>query len=65
MNKPFSTLVAPALALPRLANRALALLVDLSLCVLTVWFACYLRLGEFVTLSGKAFGAVETSVIVS
>ena len=38
------------------------LLVDISLCVLTVWLAFYLRLGEFVPLSGSAFWAVALSV---
>lgn len=52
----------PLLALPRYAKRIIVLLVDLSLCVLTVWLAFYLRLGEFVSLSGTAFWAVALSV---
>jgi FlaA1/EpsC-like NDP-sugar epimerase len=52
----------PVLALPRYAKRIIALLVDISLCVLTVWLALYLRLGEFVSLSGTAFWAVAFSV---
>lgn len=40
------------LALPRLAKRLVVLIVDLSLCVLTVWFAFYLRLGEWVPMLG-------------
>ena len=52
----------PVLALPRYAKRIIALLVDISLCVLTVWLAFYLRLGEFVSLSGTAFWAVALSV---
>jgi len=44
-------LAVPALALPRPAKRLVALSVDLSLCVLTVWLAFYLRLGEFISLS--------------
>ena len=53
----------PVLALPRYAKRIIALLVDISLCVLTVWLAFYLRLGEFVSLSGTAFWAVALSVV--
>ena len=52
----------PVLALPRYAKRIIALLVDISLCVLTVWLAFYLRLGEFVSLSGTALWAVALSV---
>ncbi len=52
----------PLLALPRYAKRIIALLVDTSLCVLTVWLAFYLRLGEFVSLSGPAFWAAALSV---
>ena len=51
----------PMLALPRWAKRCVVLALDTALCVLTVWFAYYLRLGEFVALSGGAFWAVVTS----
>ena len=50
---PLNKLAVPMLALPRVAKRLLALAVDASLCVLTVWLAFYLRLGEFVALSGQ------------
>ncbi len=50
------------LALPRTAKRFVALSVDLGLCVLTVWLAFYLRLGEFVPLSGNALWAMGASV---
>lgn len=54
-----------ALGLPRWAKRAVALFVDVSLCVLTVWLAYYLRLGEFVLLSGNALYAVAVSVAIA
>jgi FlaA1/EpsC-like NDP-sugar epimerase len=54
MNKTLSTLAVPVLALPRPAKRFVALIVDLSLCVLTVWLAYYLRLGEFISFSGAS-----------
>ena len=44
----------PILSLPRWAKRLLVLAVDTSSCVLTVWVAYYLRLGEFVSLSEQA-----------
>ena len=53
---------APILALPRAAKRFIALSVDLGLCVLTVWLAYYLRLGEFVALSGSALLPVTLSI---
>jgi len=52
----------PMLALPRWAKRFVVLAVDTALCVLTVWLAYYLRLGEFVALSGNAFLAAVVSV---
>ena len=46
------------LRLPRAVKRLVALSVDASVCVLTVWVAFYLRLGEFVTLVGPPKWAV-------
>ncbi len=50
------------LALPRWGKRFVVLAVDTALCVLTVWLAYYLRLGEFVALSGNTLLAAVTSV---
>ena len=41
----------PVLALPRYAKQVIALSVDITLCILTVWLAFYLRLGEFVAFT--------------
>jgi FlaA1/EpsC-like NDP-sugar epimerase len=62
MRVRMSKLVVPLMGLPRAAKRFVALTVDLGLCVLTVWLAYYLRLGEFVALSGTALWAVSASV---
>jgi len=62
MKQPLFKLAIPILALPRAAKRFVALSVDLGLCILTVWLAFYLRLGEFVTLSGPALWAVGASI---
>ena len=62
MKQPLFKLAVPILALPRAAKRFVALSVDLGLCVLTVWLAFYLRLGEFIALSGTALWAVAASV---
>jgi FlaA1/EpsC-like NDP-sugar epimerase len=62
MKQPLSKLAVPILGLPRLAKRFVVLTVDLGLCILTVWLAYYLRLGEFVALSGNALWAVGASI---
>lgn len=61
MKQPLFKLAGPVLSFPRAAKRLIALSVDLGLCVLTVWLAFYLRLGEFVALSGTALWAVGAS----
>ncbi|MEN3373005.1 nucleoside-diphosphate sugar epimerase/dehydratase [Dechloromonas sp. ZS-1] len=62
MKQPLFKLAIPILALPRAAKRFVALSVDLGLCVLTVWLAFYLRLGELVALSGAALWAVGAAM---
>jgi len=41
------------------------MLVDLSQCILTVWLAYYLRLGEFVALDGNSFWAAMVSASIA
>ncbi|MBM3336520.1 MAG: polysaccharide biosynthesis protein [Betaproteobacteria bacterium] len=65
MKQPLFKLAVPVLALPRVAKRLVALSVDLGLCVLTVWLAYYLRLGEFVALSGNALLAAAASIAIA
>lgn len=55
-------IVGPILALPRSAKRIIALLADAGICVLTVWLAFFLRLGDFVPLTGNALWAAVASV---
>src|SRR5450830_68026 len=55
-------LALPVLALPRWAKRFVVFAVDTALCILTVWLAYYLRLGEFVALSGNALLAAVASI---
>ena len=62
MKKNIFELVVPVLALPGAVKRFVALSVDLSLCVLTVWLAYYLRLSYFVVLSGAALWVVVASI---
>ena len=57
--------VLPLLALPRLAKNSIVVSVDASLCVLTVWFAFYLRLGEFIALSDDALAPAMVSILIA
>ena len=53
------------LALPRIVKRALVLLIDAVLCVFSVWLAFYLRLGEFLPLSGTPLWTPNITVFAS
>lgn len=55
----------PILAMPRPAKRVVVLSVDAALCVLTVWLSYYLRLGEWVKLSGDSYWQPMWAVGVS
>lgn len=58
-------LVLPVLGLPRFAKRILVLGIDASFCVLSVWFAFYLRLGQVVALWGEPLIAVGISLLLA
>ena len=57
-----NNLIKKTLDLPRPVKRAVALGSDVCLCVLSVWLAFYLRLGEFVSLSGPTLWPVFAAV---
>jgi FlaA1/EpsC-like NDP-sugar epimerase len=54
LKKIFSKFATPVLALPRPAKRIFVITIDVCLCVLTVWLAYYLRLGEFIGFTRHA-----------
>ena len=54
-NRANPGLTEPILTLPRPIKRLIVLLVDVTLCVLTVWLAFFLRLDEWVRLVGDPF----------
>ncbi len=58
-------LVMPALKLPRIAKRFIVLILDTSFCILAVWLAYYLRLGQWVALSGDPALAVFVSLALA
>lgn len=66
---PIHRLALPILGMPRAAKRIVVLAVDASLCILTVWLAYYLRLGEWITLSGdpvwRPMWAVGASLLLA
>ncbi|NNH86114.1 polysaccharide biosynthesis protein, partial [Rhizobium laguerreae] len=57
--------VAPLLAMPRVAKRALALLLDSSFCVLTIWLAYCFRLNEWTVLTGVQWLPVFVSLCMA
>ena len=65
MLTPITAFSQPVLSLPRLAKRIIALCVDTSFCILAVWLAYYLRLGEFRTLAGSLMAPVLASVVLA
>lgn len=60
-----SKVIAPLLGLPRLIKRLVVMSTDVAFCILAVWFSYYLRLGEFVTLSGVALWALVASICIA
>jgi len=63
MIRRLTTLSQPLLSLPRPAKRIIVLCLDTSFCILAVWLAYYLRLGEFRTLAGSPMAPVLVSVL--
>ena len=65
MNGFLGEISQSVLALPRAAKRVIVLAVDISFCVLSVWLAYYLRLGEFIPLAGRPMLAAGASVLLA
>jgi FlaA1/EpsC-like NDP-sugar epimerase len=53
------------LNLPRFAKQIIAIIFDLSLCVLCTWFAFYLRLDQLFLIQGVVLTAVIVSVVLA
>jgi FlaA1/EpsC-like NDP-sugar epimerase len=53
------------LSFPRPIKRSVALIVDATLCVLAVWIAYYLRLGEFVPFAPPAIWPMMVAVLLA
>lgn len=65
LSHPIFRISGQILALPRSVKRIVVLIVDTCLCVLTVWLAYYLRIGEFINLTGNALIASGVSVAIA
>ena len=65
MNSFLKEVSQSVLALPRPAKRVIVLAVDISFCVLSVWLAYYLRLGEFIPMAGRPMWAAAVSVLLA
>ena len=52
------------LSLPRPLKQSIVVVVDTILCIFGVWFAYYLRLGEFIYFSDTEVTAVLLSIII-
>jgi FlaA1/EpsC-like NDP-sugar epimerase len=53
------------LNLPRFAKQIIAIIVDIGLCILSTWFAFYLRLDQFISIQGSALTAVMVCVALA
>jgi FlaA1/EpsC-like NDP-sugar epimerase len=60
-----NSLVTYILSLSRVTKRLVVLGVDSSMCVLTVWFAYYLRMGVWISLQGEPIIAVFISLALA
>ncbi len=65
MKKLDKNLVLPILALPRTTKQIIVLVMDVVFCIISVWLAYYLRIGEFVALSGNALWAAAVSIAIA
>ena len=53
------------LSIPRIAKRITALSVDISFCILAVWFSYYLRFGQFQSLASGPVAPLLASVLLA
>lgn len=57
-----SAFITYVLTLPRVVKRVIAVVLDVAMCVFSVWLSFYLRLGEPVSLTGAALGPTLVSI---
>lgn len=62
---PLNKTMQLALDLPRSAKRIMAITVDAAICVISVWLAFYLRLGEMAAFVGNQWLAVIAALVIA
>jgi FlaA1/EpsC-like NDP-sugar epimerase len=65
MQELLEKLALPVLHLPRATKRLVALVVDTSLCVIALWLALYLRLGEWTAIRGHLLWVAASSIAIA
>ena len=55
--------IRDALDMPRVAKRTIALALDAAVCLISVWLAFYLRLGEWIYIAGNQWLAVAAGLM--
>lgn len=65
LRNKFHLVFKPVLNFHSYTKLAIVLLIDISLCIITVWFAFYLRLGNFIHLSTPQLWAVIISILLA
>lgn len=70
LRQQLAQMALPVLAMPRAVKRFIVVVLDASLCVITVWIAYYLRLGEFISFNHPQWGmgtavAMAASVVLA
>ena len=58
-------IIAPVLGLPRFTKQLIAIILDVALCLLTVWLAFYLRLGQWVQLSQEPLAPALAAPLIA
>ena len=53
------------LSLPRWSKLVIVAILDINFCILSLWLAFYLRLGEFISLPENAMWAIYVSIIIA
>jgi FlaA1/EpsC-like NDP-sugar epimerase len=59
------TITKSILNLPRFVKQIVAIIIDLSSCVLCVWFSFYLRLDQFISVQGVGLTAAIISIVLA
>ena len=65
MPQSINYFIRPILSLPRYVKQILAILCDISLCIIATWLAFYLRLDQFIIIQGNISWAAIISIVIA